>query len=196
MRTRSPESNNWGREVRKAVTGDAKSGKQSQPRCWGNHALIYRRLDLLLKLLPVELSETGLAAGAVVLLPEVGLAAGAVMLCRRPALLLGLCFAGGRLCCWDGCALLEACFAPRAVVYLICWKLASPLGWLLVALPDAGSAAGATVVRWGCPGLVTKDSSSNWSLRTPRDRESECAIVLIACSTCGPDNFSKSVVSY
>ncbi|PKI35644.1 hypothetical protein CRG98_043971 [Punica granatum] len=72
----------------------------SRPRCSGDRVLICRRSDLLLGLLPVGLSETGLAAGAIVLLSEklgsplrrralleTGLAAGAVILCRRPALL-------------------------------------------------------------------------------------------------------------
>ncbi|PKI77748.1 hypothetical protein CRG98_001872 [Punica granatum] len=71
-----------------------------------------------------------------------------------------LCFVEGLLCRRDGCALLEACFAPGAVVCLIYRKPASPLGRLLVALPDADSVAGAIVVCWGCSGLAMKDSNS------------------------------------
>ncbi|OWM76878.1 hypothetical protein CDL15_Pgr012489 [Punica granatum] len=61
--------------------------------------------------------------------------------------LLGWCSGRrGLHCRRGGCALLEARFAPRAVLRLIYQKPTSPLGRLLVALPDADSVARAIVV--------------------------------------------------
>ncbi|PKI65267.1 hypothetical protein CRG98_014305 [Punica granatum] len=101
-----------------------------RPRYWGDHALICRRSDLLLELLPVGLWETGLAARAVVLLLEVDLATGAVVL------------DGGLVYPWGGGVfdLPEAGLATGVVAHC--------------------SAACSIVVRWGCPGLATRDSSS------------------------------------
>ncbi|OWM90912.1 hypothetical protein CDL15_Pgr027399 [Punica granatum] len=62
----------------------------------------------------------------------------------------------------------EDCTADATPNVLICRKPASPLGRLLVALPDAGSIAGAIVVCWGCPDLAMKDSSYKRSAHVPR----------------------------
>ncbi|PKI48610.1 hypothetical protein CRG98_031029 [Punica granatum] len=61
---------------------------------------------------------------------------------------------------------------------LICRKPASPLGRLLVALPDVGSVAGAIVVCWGCPGLAMKDSSSKRSAHVKGCVRDACSSVL------------------
>ncbi|PKI65041.1 hypothetical protein CRG98_014510 [Punica granatum] len=47
--------------------------------------------------------------------------------------------------CWDGCALLKACFAAGMVV--LCWRLAFPWG-------GSGLAAVA-IACWECPSLAT-----------------------------------------
>ncbi|OWM76660.1 hypothetical protein CDL15_Pgr009225 [Punica granatum] len=60
------------------------------------------------------------------------------------------------------------CKADANPNVLICRKPASPLGRLLVPLPDVGSVAGAIVVCWGCPGLAMKDSSSKRSAHVTR----------------------------
>ncbi|OWM64694.1 hypothetical protein CDL15_Pgr010452 [Punica granatum] len=52
---------------------------------------------------------------------------------------------------------------------LIYLRSATPLGWLLFALPDADPAAEAIVAHWGCPGRMMRDSSSGVErLRIPR----------------------------
>ncbi|PKI75188.1 hypothetical protein CRG98_004412 [Punica granatum] len=85
--------------------------------------------------------------------------------------------------CWAETAIGVACrslcdqgarlmIASRAVMRaLICQKPVSQLGRLLV--------------RWRCPDLVVRDLSSRVErLCTPRDRESESAVVFATCGTC------------
>ncbi|OWM63870.1 hypothetical protein CDL15_Pgr006132 [Punica granatum] len=60
------------------------------------------------------------------------------------------------------------CRADATPNVLICRRPASPLGRLLVALPDAGSVVGEIVVCWGYPGLTMKDSSSRRSVHVPQ----------------------------